>query len=380
MTLEEARWYSIERLSRETGLGIDALRDLLGRLALLEERAVNALAETGVNVDEVNPVVLKNDTVYSGDWVGVATFTFKGSLYTIVVRPKISWFDDMVQKALGVLARLGAGSVYAKLEAAIASAGAIRLPGALLASMFIEEWARSHPITPRNLATLAYMTYAATASVTKMLAKLQVPMAVRIPASAPLLALASNPLVAQSLHTMPTEEPHYEPVEEAALLARASTVQLGSLAYNLTMLLPAPKLFELAVLAEILDVMHRERGCKTVKIEDWTLILDCRDTEARIYYNKSPRSRLIERLVGTRLKPDTVIETDDELLIVEAKYRRCDSHLGIGDAVRIAAYMYDLDPNTLIIVYPECVKTRHVNEKVVIVPFNELKERLEQLL
>ena len=338
-------------MAREANIGEETITSIFEKLASIENAAVEELARRGFDASEANPAMVKGSRVYTGDWVGVASVRVNDLQCDIALRPKIPSFDDIVTRALEALHALGLTQLYTEILSSLAAAGALRLPGAILAAEYISEYARSMPPTRETLATTAYMLYAALSAASQRLKRLNAPQTIAAQALQPLLALTTDPLITRALLEAEEAEPDPDKPIEAALLAKTSLLYTRGEATGPILLLPSPKMFELAVLAETLRALQTLDECKR---PDWSRaekIIEC-NGHTRVYINTSPRSRIVERLTGTRLHPDIVIEHDDHLIVIEAKYRRPGSKLNLGDAARIAAYLYDLQPDTLIIVYP----------------------------
>ena len=352
-------------MAREAGVEEDVITRIFDKLALVEHAAVEELARRGFDASEANPAIVKGSRVYTGDWVGVASLKVNGVQCDIVLRPKIPSFDDIVSRALEALHALRLTQLYAAILSSIAAAGAIRLPGAILAAEYISEYARSRPPTRETLATVAYMLYAALAAASQRLKALRVPRVVAAQALQPLLTLTTDPLIARALLEAEETEPDTDEPLEAALLAKTSLLYTSGAFLGPTLLLPSPKLFELAALAETLRALRASGACRKPRWDQANKRITCNDA-IRIYLNTAPRSTIVEKLAGTRLHPDIVIEYGTILVVIEAKYRRPGSSLNLGDATRIAAYLYDLQPDALIIVYPlHPEKPRHVAENII---------------
>ena len=380
LEVEESRIYGIDALVEETGLESRRVAELFVQLAGVEHAAATELSRVGLDASEANPAAVRGSQVYTGDWVGVAVLRVDGVVCTLALRPKIKRFNMLVSKALETLHLMGLLGLYARLLSALSSAGALRIPGAVLAAEYISEWARSRPPTPTNMATTAYMVYAALSAASERIRELHVPRIVALHALQPLIALASEPIIAHALLRVDDAEPDVDRVLEAALLAKASLLYTQGTTIGPVLLLPSPKLFEFAVLAETIKLLRAFGRYENPRWDQETNTVRC-GTATTVYYNASPASRLVEKLAGTHLHPDIVVQHEGRLVVIEAKYRRRGSRLTLGDAARIAAYLYDIQPDYLIIVYPEHPeKPRTVAENVVETSIYTLPTLLQTIL
>ncbi len=349
------------------------------QLAKVEHRAAELLAREGFDASEANPASVRGSEVYTGDWVGVAVLRVGEATCSVVLRPKVDWFHRLASYAFSALRLMGVREVYARLLSSLSAAGALRLPGAILAAEYISGWVRSRPLSPADMATAAYMVYAAVASAAGMLRSLHAPREVLLQVLQPLLALAADPLVARALLEAEEAEPDVDEVLEAALYARASLLYTRGGVNGPVLLLPSPKIFELAALAKTLEALRSTGLCSRPSWDEGARRVIC-GKRVSVYFNASPRSRIVERLAGARLHPDIVVELGGRLAVVEAKYRRRGSRLGLGDAARIAAYLYDLGPDHLVIVYPEHPEEpRRIAENVTETSIDTLPRVLREL-
>ncbi len=350
--LREARRGRLGDIASEYGVEPRLLAGILAGLARLEARAAEALEELGLAAREARPARVERrgsgTLVYTGDWVGVAALRLRGGVYEVVVEPKWGRLYASLSEALAGLEELGLGGLYARVSSALASAGALSHPGVLLAALYAESVAETLPATPEADATIAWMVYAVASAASRLLGLGAPPHAARLAASA-VEALALHPRVSRALADPGAADPEPEPVVEAALLARTVAVE-GAGAAALSLLLPSPKAFELIALAGVAEALH-SLGCRVESLEGWVVHLRCPWGETRIHYNRAPRSKLVEALCGERPHPDIVVEAPHATVIVEAKYR-LSRRLTLGDAVRIAAYLHDIDPDALIVAYP----------------------------
>ncbi|ABL89089.1 conserved hypothetical protein [Pyrobaculum islandicum DSM 4184] len=105
-------------------------------------------------------------------------------------------------------------------------------------------------------------------------------------------------------------------------------------------LIPSTKLYETYVLA--LTVRTLKRDGLAAKVLRGGIAVDV-EGDGRVYFNKAPTSKLIRRIAGIAPRPDIVVESGRNLIVVEAKYRRLDERrLRRADAIRLVAYLADV--------------------------------------
>lgn len=106
------------------------------------------------------------------------------------------------------------------------------------------------------------------------------------------------------------------------------------------LLIPSTKLYETYVLA--LTVWALKRDGLAAKAMREGIAVDV-GGDGRVYFNRAPKSKLIKRIAGRPPRPDIVVESGRNLVIVEAKYRRLNGgRLRRADAIRLVAYLADV--------------------------------------
>ena len=106
-----------------------------------------------------------------------------------------------------------------------------------------------------------------------------------------------------------------------------------------------------------------------------------------VYYNRPPGkiSKLVFKLSKTVPHPDIVISKQNEVLIVEAKYREHLSQLELKESLRLLGYITDLARNETLKAIIACLSktvdyyTAPLNDKQINIIFVEVNPQMRQI-
>jgi len=169
-----------------------------------------------------------------------------------------------------------------------------------------------------------------------------------------LKAIISKPIVLESLMRKVITEPHEETLLSLKTALKAVSTP-GAEGFFRLLLIPTTKIYELYVLIKIIQALGED--CRFLRHDNLNII---RTKRGIIYYNRPPKnfSRLVYKLSRTVPHPDITLEVDDNIIVLDAKYRENLEGLELREALRLVGYVTDLAKDTQLKAIVACLSKR----------------------